>query len=192
MQTFVVLIRGVNVGSTRKLPMAQLRALCLGLGLGRPQTYIQSGNLIVEGEADAEGLRRLLESELTARFGFAVELVVRRARDWEGLVASSPFAGDAGALPRALHVYLSRDALEPGVLEALAPRAGGGERIRTAAGALWIDFGAGGVHASRLTPRVIDAACGSPTTGRNWNSVLKIHEMIETRGHRRPEGGVSV
>jgi uncharacterized protein (DUF1697 family) len=181
MQTFVVLIRGVNVGSTRKLPMAELRALCLRLGLGRPQTYIQSGNLIVDAEADAEGLRRLLEGELTARFGFAVELVVRRARDWEGLVAANPFAGDAAALPRALHLFLSRDPPEVGVLEALAPRAGAGERIRAAAGALWIDFGPDGVAASKLTPRVIDAACGSPATGRNWNSVLKIREMIETR-----------
>ena len=45
MRTFVALIRGINVGSTRTLPMADLRALCLELGLKRPETYIQSGNL---------------------------------------------------------------------------------------------------------------------------------------------------
>jgi uncharacterized protein (DUF1697 family) len=47
MRTFVALMRGINVGSARKLPMAELRALCTKAGLKRPETYIQSGNLIV-------------------------------------------------------------------------------------------------------------------------------------------------
>jgi uncharacterized protein (DUF1697 family) len=50
-----------------------------------------------------------------------------------------------------------------------------------AGGALWIDYGANGVGKSKLTPLLIDKACGSPATGRNWNSVLKIGEMIEAR-----------
>jgi len=37
-QTFVALMRGINVGSTRKLPMAELRALSIKLGLQRPET----------------------------------------------------------------------------------------------------------------------------------------------------------
>jgi uncharacterized protein (DUF1697 family) len=39
-ETFVALIRGINVGSTRKLPMADLRALSTKIGLRHPQTYI--------------------------------------------------------------------------------------------------------------------------------------------------------
>jgi uncharacterized protein (DUF1697 family) len=64
----------------------------------------------------------------------------------------------------------------------LEDRAQSGERISLAGGALWIDYGASGVARSKLTPMLIDKACGSPTTGRNWNSVLKIQEMIAARG----------
>jgi hypothetical protein len=78
-QTFVVLLRGINVGSTRKVPMADLRAICLKLRWQRPETYIQSGNLIVEARGDAQQVRRALEPELAARFGFAVDVVVRTA-----------------------------------------------------------------------------------------------------------------
>jgi uncharacterized protein (DUF1697 family) len=84
MRAFVALIRGINVGSARKLPMADLRALCSKLGLERPQTYIQSGNLIVDANGDKAALRRLLEKEITARFGFAVDVVVRAATEWAG------------------------------------------------------------------------------------------------------------
>ncbi len=182
MQTFVALMRGINVGSTRKVPMAELRALCAKAGLKRPETYIQSGNLVVDAKGDADEVRRLLEKAVAARFGFAVDIVVRRAADWERYVAANPFAGDAGALAKMVHLYLSRDAVMPGAAKLLSEKAQAWERISLAGGALWIDYGAGGVGKSKLSPLLIDKACGSPSTGRNWNSVLKIHELIESRG----------
>ena len=181
MQTFVALMRGINVGSARKLPMGDLRALCGSLGLERPQTYIQSGNLLVDAKGGEAALRRLLEKELADRFGFAVDVVLRTTAEWEGFVAANPFADDTKALPKMLHLYLPRDPLKSGAVKALEPRAQSGERIGAAGGALWIDYGANGVARSKLSPLLIDKACGSPTTGRNWNSVLRISKMIEVR-----------
>ena len=181
MQTFVALMRGINVGSARKLPMADLRALCGSLGLGNPQTYIQSGNLLVDAESNSAALRWLLEKEIADHFGFPVDVIVRAAVEWESYVAANPFARDARVLPSMVHLYLPRDPLKSGAAKALAPRAQSGERIDVAGGALWIDYGANGVATSKLSPLLIDKACGSPTTGRNWNSVLKIGKMIEER-----------
>ena len=47
---YVVLLRGINVGTGRKVPMADLKKQCESLGLKNVQTYIQSGNLIFELE----------------------------------------------------------------------------------------------------------------------------------------------
>ena len=182
MRTFVALMRGINVGSTRKLPMADLRAFCLALGLKRPATYIQSGNLIVDADRRADDLRRVLERELTSRFGFTVHVIVRSVADWGQYVAANPFAGDADALPRMVHLYLPRDRVEPGAASALEQRARSGERIVSAGRALWIDYGPKGVHGSKLSPLLIDKACGAPATGCKWNSLLRISEMIEARG----------
>jgi uncharacterized protein (DUF1697 family) len=182
MPTFVALMRGINVGSTRTVPMADLRALCAKAGLKRPETYIQSGNLIVEAQSDIAALRQLLEQAMAKRFGFTVDIVVRMASDWEGYVVANPFAGDAKALAKMVHLYLSRDPLKPSAAKELEQRAQAGERIVLAGGALWIDYGANGAGRSKLSPPLIDKACGSPTTGRNWNSVVKIREMIAARG----------
>jgi uncharacterized protein (DUF1697 family) len=181
MQTFVALMRGINVGSTRKLPMAELRAACLDLGMRHPETYIQSGNLIVDANGRADDVGLLLEQKLTERFHFPVEVVVRDAIAWAGYVATNPFS-DANALPKMVHLYLSRDRITPDAGTLLQQRARTGERIAVVGDALWVDYGSAGVHASKLTPLVIDKACGSPTTGRNWNSVLKIRDMINARG----------
>ena len=113
---------------------------------------------------------------MTARFGFAVDVVVRTATEWERYVAANPYARDADARAKMVHHYLSRDPIEPGAAMSLEDRAQSGERISLAG------YGASGVARSKLTPMLIDKACGSPTTGRNWNSVLKIQEMIAARG----------
>ena len=181
MQTFVVLLRGINVGSTRKVPMADLRAICTKLGWERAETYIQSGNLLVDAPGDTQQLRRVLEPELAARFGFAVDVVVRTGSDWKTYVAANPFANDAAALDKMVHLYLSRDPLASRAADVLKERAQTGERISIAGTALWIDYGTPGVRGSKLTPSLLDKACGSPTTGRNWNSVLKIRDMLAAR-----------
>lgn len=181
MQCFVALLRGINVGATRKLPMAELRALCLDLGMRQPETYIQSGNLIVDFEGDAGELRRLLERELSAKFGFTVDLIALIGTQWARYVTGNPFSGAVDMLPKAVHLYLSRDPMRPDAAELLSVRARIGERVVMANGALWIDYGAAGVKDSKLSPLAIDKACGSPATGRNWNSVLSIHQLIEAR-----------
>ena len=65
----VALLRAVNVGG-RKLPMAELRALCGELGWTEVETYIQSGNLVCSTRhGKAEALEALLEAAIGERFG---------------------------------------------------------------------------------------------------------------------------
>ena len=184
MQTFVALMRGINVGSTRKLPMAELRALSIKLGLQRPETYIQSGNVIVDADIEADEVRDLLEKAIAKHFSLRVDIIVRQASQWNGYMTANPFANDAATMPKMLHLYLSRDPLKASAAKELERKAQSGERMAMAGGALWIDYGANGAGKSKLTPLLVDKACGSPSTGRNWNSVLKIGEMIEARGQR--------
>jgi uncharacterized protein (DUF1697 family) len=57
-------------------------------------------------------------------------------------------------------------------------RARSGEAVEAAGGALWFHFPAG-VGTSKLTPAAIDKAAGSPSTSRNWRTVLKLQEMAQ-------------
>jgi uncharacterized protein (DUF1697 family) len=161
-ETFVALMRGINVGSTRKLPMADLRALSVKTGLQRPETYIQSGNLIVDADIAADEVRRLLEKAIAKRFGLRVDVVVRRASQWKRYVAANPFQRCCN------RGEVSRDPLKASAAKELEQKAQAGERMAVAGGALWIDYGVNGAGKSKLTPLLVDKACGSPATGRNW------------------------
>jgi uncharacterized protein (DUF1697 family) len=176
MPRLIALIRGINVGSTRKLPMAELRAACAEEGLGAVRTYIQSGNVVLE-DGDPQAVEASLATLIRQRFGLEVPVVVRTVAQWNSLIKRCPFPDEADTAPKFLHLLACRQPPKADAVEALRERARHGERI-----AAWgnhdiaIHF-TNGVADSKLTPTLIDRLVGSPATGRNWNTLLKLQEM---------------
>src|SRR5947209_10787449 len=75
METYIVLLRGINVGGKNKVPMAELRQCLEGLGFANVTTYIASGNAILDSERDPEDIRREIEAALPGHFRLDVELI---------------------------------------------------------------------------------------------------------------------
>jgi uncharacterized protein (DUF1697 family) len=177
---YVALLRGVNVGGTRKLPMAELRTLCAAEGFADVATYIQSGNLVLTSDESAKAVATRLQTAITARFELIVPVVVRTAGAWRRYAAGSPFPDAEAARPKLLLLCLPIAPLAADAVATLAARAAPRERVAAAAGddAFWIDFGES-IGNSKITPGTIDRAAGSPVTTRNWNTVLAIDAMLE-------------
>lgn len=173
----IALLRAVNVGG-RNLPMAELRALCGELGWEDVETYIQSGNLVFTAPGEPETLEETLEKAIEQRFGFDVPVIVRTARQWAACAVANPFAAVARDEPNRLQLLVSKRSPYADASEKLMERAQAGEVVKAAGGALWFHFPEG-VGRSKLTPALIDKACGSPSTGRNWRTVVKLKEMAE-------------
>lgn len=172
----LALLRAINVGG-RKVPMAELRALCADLGWTDVATYIQSGNIVFAAPGGDAAVEEALEKALAARFGFEVPVIVRTADEWAGYAAGSPFPEVETTAPNALLLAASKRPLSPGAAEALQERARDGELVREKQGALWVHF-AGGIARSKLTPALFDKLAGSPVTARNWRTVVTLHEML--------------
>jgi len=172
----VALLRAVNVGG-RKLPMADLRALCADIGWGDVATYIQSGNVIFSADGDAAALEQALEQAIAERFSMQVPVIVRTAAQWRGYPAKCPFPDAAEKEPNRLMLLLSKKPPAAGAETAIQARAAAGEQVRRAGDALWIHYPEG-AGTSKLTPSLIDRAVGSPATARNCRTVLKIGEML--------------
>ena len=177
MARLIALLRAVNVGG-RKLPMAELRALCGELGWTDVETYIQSGNLVFSASGPPEALEAKLETAIKARFGFHSDVMVRSEPQWETLIAANPFGEASEAEPNRVIVGLPKAKLAAGAAAAIAARASAGERVEAAGGALWFHYPAG-VGTSKITPSLIDRSAGTPVTGRNWRTMLKLKEMAE-------------
>ena len=119
MAVWVVLLRGVNVGGAGKLPMAGFRAMLEGLGFGRVETYIQSGNAVFDSDLAAAELEGIIRGGIADRFSFAPECFVLSADEIGAALTDHPFQGAEG---NRVHVVFLRETPAPdeGSLRALA------------------------------------------------------------------------
>src|SRR5215471_17931654 len=102
-QSWVALLRGVNLGAHNKVPMAGLRDLMAEIGAEDVQTYVQSGNVVFRSAVARAELVRRIERELSARFGVDADVVLCTKAELKRVVAGNPFAGDEPEATR-LHV----------------------------------------------------------------------------------------
>jgi len=177
MGRMVALLRAVNVGG-RKLPMAELRALCGTLGWRDVATYIQSGNVVLAADGKAEAIEQALEAAIAKTYGYEAPVIVRTAAQWVRYPASNPYPKAAADEPSRLMLLLSKRPPNAGAEDVIQARAKAGEQVKRAGDALWIHFPEG-AGTSKLTPSLIDRAIGSPATSRNYRTVIKLEEMLD-------------
>ena len=96
MSRFVAFLRAVNVGGTGRLPMAELRALCEKLGFAKVQTYIASGNVLLNSDQPVAQVKEKLETALRDYAGKTVGVLVMTVAELERIAAANPFADEAG------------------------------------------------------------------------------------------------
>jgi uncharacterized protein (DUF1697 family) len=89
--TYVVLLRGINVGGRNKVPMARLKAVFEGLGFSQVRTYIASGNVIFRPPTRRPAqLADEIETALEREFGFHINVVLRDLETIVALVQALP------------------------------------------------------------------------------------------------------
>jgi uncharacterized protein (DUF1697 family) len=104
MARLVALLRGINLGAKRRVPMADLRALMDELGYTDVKTVLQSGNVIFTGAE--KGARKTLEDALHERFGFEIDVVIRTMEQLQAAADHDPFAKVADDPRRYFVVFL--------------------------------------------------------------------------------------
>ena len=170
MTTYVALLRAVNVGGTGKLPMATLKAMCGDAGFTRVETYIASGNVVLDSKAKPARVKAALEARLHVHFGKAAGVIVRSAAEMAAVVAANPFSK---ADPRKTAV-LFLDAKPP--RDALTHATGqSDEEMALGECEIFVHYPSG-MGRSKL--RIPAAAKG---TARNMNTVAKLAEIAASR-----------
>lgn len=93
MNTYIALLKGINVGGHKKVPMAELRELLTNAGLENVKTYIQSGNVVFQSsETDLQNFETNIKNSILNNFGFDVSVLVRTRADLQRIFNDSPFS----------------------------------------------------------------------------------------------------
>ena len=90
MNTFIALLRGINVGGHKKIMMADLKMLFESLGFEKVTTYIQSGNVVFRSKEEAN-LAGIIAKAIETKYGFIVPVLVKKASEMSEIVSKCPF-----------------------------------------------------------------------------------------------------
>lgn len=168
MNSFIALLRAVNVGGTGKLPMEDLRALCAAAGFPDARTYIASGNVVLRSAEGEAQVKRALEAALHGYAGKPVGVVVRSAEAMREVLTANPFADSPSN--RVVAIFLD-DAPPADALAHAKHRRD--ERIALGRREIYVDYrDVDGMRDSKL--QIPAAKAG---TGRNMNTVAKLADM---------------
>ncbi|TWC01112.1 uncharacterized protein (DUF1697 family) [Bradyrhizobium macuxiense] len=166
MPRYVALLRAVNVGGTGKLPMAELKAMCVDAGFADVETYIASGNVVFSSKLGAPKVKAALEQRLQAYAGKPVGVAVRSADEIAAVLKANPFP----KAPPNLTVAIFLD--EPPPKDALKDVKGQqDEEMRLGKREIYVAYGSG-MGRSKL--KIPAAANG---TARNLNTIAKLAEL---------------
>jgi uncharacterized protein (DUF1697 family) len=116
-ETYIALLRGINVSGQKKIPMNELKTLMTGLGFMNVLTYIQSGNIVFNAKVEnKQTLVAMIENALCAVFGFEVSVIIRTLTEFKSIFEQCPFIQENGFLEEATYfVFLSDGRAESGI-----------------------------------------------------------------------------
>jgi uncharacterized protein (DUF1697 family) len=175
---YAALLRGINVGGSRKVPMAELRALMEGLGYDSVRTYLQSGQATFASDhGDEDSLAAELAGAIEKRFGFAVDVIVRDHAYLKAIADACPFPA-AELEAKQLHVTYFSAPVDAERFAEIDQAAYLPEEFRLGDRALYL-YAPNGLGRSKLAEHLSKRRLskGLIATSRNWNTVLKLVEM---------------
>jgi uncharacterized protein (DUF1697 family) len=177
MDTWLVLLRGINVGGKNVIPMQDLRDAFAAMGFANPQTYLQSGNVLLVSRARPDRLAARCRKLIADELGLELDIVVRTRDELAEVVKRNPLARVATS-PKRYQVSFLAERPDPAVVDRLQSLAVKGERL-VADGRELYAWHPEGVARSRLWAALAGPSLGVTATARNWTTVTKLLELAD-------------
>lgn len=180
MGVFVILLRAIGPVTHKVMSMTDWRDGVAAAGFTEPQTYIATGNMIVESDGSTEFVtRRMNEIVRTLGLGEGNVAVVRKPAQLRRLVEANPFPEAAAERGGQMAVYFFADS-KPDF--GWIAQYEGPEKLHVEANHLIVDY-SGQASASPRLPGLIEKRSGT-VTARNWNTLKGLAEKASAREHK--------
>ncbi|HOA24985.1 MAG TPA: DUF1697 domain-containing protein [Aggregatilineales bacterium] len=180
MNTYIVLLRVINVGGKNKIPMADLRKCLEEHGFSNVTTYIASGNVILQSDKGPDEIRARIEAALPECFQLDSELIKALVLSREQLQAVIDNKPEGfGEQPEMYHsdaIFLM-DIDADSAMSAFKPREGV-DKVWPGDGVIYSQRVSALRTKSRLS-RIASTPFYKSMTIRSWSTTVKLLELLE-------------
>ena len=171
METYISLLRGINVSGQKKVNMKELKEVYEGLGLENVRTYIQSGNVVFNHKkTPVKKLIANLEQAIAENFGFDVPVQIRTKAELERIIAENPFLKEKGLeLEKNYVIFLAKEP-DKAQLEKVNDLSYAPERFIISGTTIYF-YCPNGYGNAKLNNNLFESKLKVSATTRNWKTV---------------------
>ena len=170
MKTYIVLLRGINVSGKNKLPMVDLRELLNDLQFQNVQTYIQSGNIILESDESKSEVCEKIKEAIFNKFGYDVPVLIRAPEERKEIIEKYPFSIENEKI--VAFTFLDRTTSETEIKEIKE------DQYKIAGDVVYLNCPSG-FGKTKLTNNFIEKKLNVIATTRNLRTTLKLLKLVE-------------
>ncbi len=177
METYISLLRGINVSGQKKIIMADLKSLYEKLGFQDVQTYIQSGNVIFESlKADKSAIKIKIESKIREQYGFIVPVQLLEFEELNEVFANNPFVNKRNEDISKLHVTFLEEVPEAELRSEIMNIQSTSDEFIISGKVIYV-FCPNGYGRTRLNNTFFEKKLKTSATTRNWKTISKLIEL---------------
>ncbi|MEZ4792559.1 MAG: DUF1697 domain-containing protein [Gelidibacter sp.] len=171
MPTYIALLKGINVGGHKKVPMADLRELLSKSGFENVQTYIQSGNVILQSsEKNTQIIEITIEKSILGFFGFEVSVLVMTRSDLERIFNDCPFSE---VKKKASHFMMLHDTPDEDLIKIASEKEYEGEEYQIINDCIYF-YCEKGIGKAKFNANFFERQLKTFATARNYNTMVKL------------------
>ncbi len=179
MQTYISMLRGINVSGHKIIKMEALRKMYKELGYKNVSSYVQSGNIVFGAEATTcRAVAERILLEIKKEFGFEVPVFVLSAKQLKDAIANNPFLKDPTKDESFFHVTFLAQKPKPFDQEFIESKMQVGEEIAFATDAIYL-YCPNGYGKTKLHNTFLESKLKVGATTRNWKTTKKLLEMAK-------------
>lgn len=116
MQTYISILRGINVSGQKKIKMIDLKNLYEDLGFTSVQTYIQSGNVIFNSDNTPDQTASLISQKIKKVYSFDVPIIIRTHKELLEIVKNDLFLNKREEDQSKLHITFLETSVNPDIV----------------------------------------------------------------------------
>lgn len=180
MNTYISILRGINVSGQKKILMADLKALYEELGFRDVVTYIQSGNVIFKTHFDASAgeLAEIIDNGISGRYDFMVPVIVRTLAELKKAAELNPFLKEDNIDLEKLHVTFLANKPSENFLRNIKSYNYPPDRFSIIGREVYLHC-PNKYGETKFSNKFFESKLKVIATTRNWNTVTKLIELAE-------------
>lgn len=178
MQTFISILRGINVSGQKKILMADLKSLYENLKFRDVNIYIQSGNVSFKTNEKLSDIQlaEKIERAIYKKYNFQVPVIIRNDEELKKIISSNPFLKEKKIEEKKLHVtFLSNTPAKMNV-ESIKDIDFSPDKFIIKGKEIYLHIPES-YGETKLSNNFFEKKLKITATTRNWNTVNKLLEM---------------